>query len=134
MLEGAAELVALLREVPDGLPEPALAFHAEAEMRDAPVARRGLPLEQPGFLGAADELRDGALRQSQALRQRGYGRLLAPVGRSLDHQEQQVALRLQARTARRLFRLAQERPQRRAEFRDGDDVLGGELTRQNESF
>jgi hypothetical protein len=49
------------------------------------------------------------------------------VGRALDHQQQQVALRGQARGAGVAFGGAQELAQRGAKFCDRGDVSGGEL-------
>jgi hypothetical protein len=53
--------------------------------------------------------------------------LLALVGRALDHQQQQVALRRQARGARIALGRAEKAAQRCAELRDRYDFSGGQL-------
>ena len=84
--------------------------------------------DQADLLGPADELGDGALRELQPLGELGHGRLLAAVGRALDHQQQQVALRRQAGGAGVALRGAHEAAQRGAELGDRDDLGGGQGT------
>src|SRR5579859_7419558 len=57
--------------------QAALALLRQAEIRDAPVLARLPALDEPALLGAADELRDGALRELQPARELRHGRLTA---------------------------------------------------------
>ena len=81
---------------------------------------RLLPLDEPRLLGAADELRHGALRELQPLGELGHRRLLPAVGRALDHQEQEIALRRQPGLARDPLATAEKRRSAGAELGDGD--------------
>ena len=106
------------------MPEEApVALGREAEKRHPAVASRLLACDEPALLGAAHELRDGALRELHAARELGHGGLPTPVGRALDHQQQQVALRSQTGLPRDALALAQEGAQGRAEIRDRDVVV-----------
>src|SRR3954452_1943944 len=120
------ELLPLLLVGRECVQEAPLALLGQPEVSDAAVGRGLLALDQTGLLGAADELRDRALRQLEALGELGHRRLLATSGCSLDHEEQQVALRRQAGLACVALALAQEGPQSGAEFSDASDLAGGE--------
>src|SRR5438270_889445 len=109
MVDRPAELLALCRKTGERELEAPVALGREAEKRHPAVASRLLACDEPALLGAAHELRDGGLP--------------TPVGRALDHQQQQVALRSQTGLPRDALALAQEGAQGRAEIRDRDVVV-----------
>lgn len=94
-------------------------------MRDAPVVCRLLAPQEAGLLGASDQLRHRALRELKALGEVGYRRLLAPVRRPFDHQQEEAPLQRQSRLPGDLLAAPKEVAQRGSELRDGDDVVDG---------
>src|SRR5262249_12786168 len=100
--------------------ETSLPLLREPQVCDAAVGLGAFPLDQPDVLGAADELRDRALRELEPLDELCHGRALTPVGRALDHQQEQVPLRRQAVLAGDLLARTKERPERAAERGDLD--------------
>ena len=121
-----AKLVALLVEPAHGQRETSLPLGCQPEVCDPEVALGALPLHEPGPLRPPDELRDGALGELEPLRELGHGRLLAPVGRALDHQEQDVPAGCEAGGTGELLARAQEGADLRAERGDADRVVGVE--------
>src|SRR5947209_366348 len=84
MVDRPAELLALCRKTGERELEAPVALGREAEKRHPAVASRLLACDEPALLGAAHELRDGALRELHAARELGHGGLPTPVGRALD--------------------------------------------------
>jgi hypothetical protein len=82
------------------------------------VNRRRASLDEPSQLGAVYELRDGALTEVHGLGKLTDGRQLVSAGRSLDQQEEQIALRREAGLARHGLGAVEEGAERDAERRD----------------
>ena len=124
--ECVAELRPLGVELGEGEHQPALALGRQTQVSNTGVGLRLLALDEPGFLGAAHELGDGALRELQAIGELGHGRLLAAAGGALDHQQQQITLRGQAGLPRDAFAAAQELAQGCAKLCDRHHVADPE--------
>ena len=120
--ERVAELRALGLELGERQHQPPLPFRGEPEVCDAGVPLRLRALDQPGLLGPADELGDRALGELEALGELGDRGLLVPARGTLDHEQEQMPLRRQARHARHALAPAQELAQRRAELGHRDHV------------
>ena len=109
LAEYLAQLFAFGLVASEDAGEPALAFLAQTQVRDAGVLARPLAHEQTCLFGAFDELGHSALRELKALLEFGDGRPLAAVRRAFDHQEQQVASRGQPVRLRDLTQKATSR-------------------------
>ena len=103
--------------------ETALAVAREAEVNDPPVVVGHVPAHEPGVLGALDELGHRALGELEALAEIAHGRLLAPVGSALDHEEEEVAARGQPVPPRRVLAYTQETAEGRPELGDRKIVV-----------
>src|SRR5207247_9547270 len=79
--------------------------------------------------GEPDERRHSRLRALHPLRQLCHGRLLAHIGCSFDHEQQQMPLRRQSGRPCGSLAVAEELPQGGAELGDADDVLDRQLAR-----
>src|SRR4051794_16270292 len=123
MQECISKLAALGCQHRERLHQSAVAFRREPQKCDARVLLRLLALDQADLLGAADELRDRALRQLESVRERRHRRLLRAALGALDHEKEQIALRREPRLACNTFAAAKKTAKRGAELRDRDDVF-----------
>jgi len=84
--DGLAQLLPFVLEPLKRLRQATLAFGREPQMRDPAIRLRAFSRDESERLRASHELGHGALRELETLGQLGHRRLLAPVGRALDHQ------------------------------------------------
>ncbi len=120
--ERVAELRALGLELGERQHQPPLSFRGEPEVCDTGVPLRLRALDQPRLLGPADELGDRALGELEAFGELSDRGLLVPARGALDHEQEQVPLRRQARQARHALAPAQELAQRRPKLGHRDHV------------
>src|SRR4029453_11043871 len=104
------------------LREAAVSLVGQLDVDDASVVRRRLTADEPDLRGPVHELCDGALRKVEPPAELGDRRALGAVLRTLDEEQEQVALRCQPSLASSVLRLANELAQRDAERRGTPDL------------
>jgi hypothetical protein len=98
LVEDGAQALQLV-EVGGGQPgQPALAAGGEPDPGEAAVVVIALPLDQPGRLGAVDQL-DGAMQPQQQVAGQVTGGRAVPAALALDRQQQLALGRSQSRLA-----------------------------------
>ena len=109
---------ALVGQATKCLREPPFALRRQLDIRHARVFFRDPAPNEAGLLGAVDQLGDGALREMEPLRELTHRRALVAALRALDEEQEEVALRGEARRLGYTLGLTQEAPERDPERRD----------------